>query len=322
LTSAAFLPFWAQIADIFGRHITIHATILIVIIGSAICTGAPTSTFGVLLLGRALQGVGVAGVNICVRTILADKVSLQNYAFNMMLFSFIAAVSFTIGPVIGGFLTQTSWRWCFAINLIVGVIAIILVIILLRKDLLGPQPLPEIEGRDISTRHSRFLARILTIDYGGQILFLWGLGLLILSLTWAGGTYPWSSAAVIAPLVVGGVLSVAWLVYEYLMSPPHLMSRVFPFQRAMMPWELLSKRDIGLLFYINFTVGMAMFAVLYFMDLYFAIVQGNSASKAGVSLLYFLPGLGGTLSPNNSLEIWNCADVRCQSRRLHGHVLL
>jgi MFS family permease len=265
------------------------------LVGSAICTGAPTRAFGVLLLGRGLQGVGAAGINICVRIVLADRVSLRDYAVNFTLFSVASAIAFSIGPVIGGFLTEANWRWCFAINLPVGVLAIALALLLLRKELLGPQPLPEVEGHegDVKTRHGRFLLRLSTIDYGGQLLFLWGLGLLILALTWGGGTYPWNSAHVLAPLVIGGVLALSWIFYEYLMSPGRVMARVFPVQRAMIPWKLLSQRDIGLLFFISFGGGMAMFAVLYFMDLYFALVKLNSASQGGIALLYFLPGLGG-----------------------------
>lgn len=138
------------------------------------------------------------------------------------------------------------------------------------------------------------------------MLFLWGLGLLSLALTWGGGTYPWNSAVVLAPLIIGGVLSIGWILYEYSMLPGLLMSRIFPRQRAMMPWELLSQRDIGLLFLINFATGMSMFAVLYFMDLYFALVEGRSSSKAGVALLYYLPGLCGMLTywwPTPPLEV-------------------
>jgi MFS family permease len=265
-------------------------------VGSAVCTGAPPSAFGVLLLGRALQGIGARGVGISIRTILADRVSLSDYALNWTIFTLVAGISFGIGPVVGGFLTQVSWRWCFAINLPIAVVAILLVLFLLRKELLGPQPLQELEGRDTSTRHGRLFARLSTIDYGGQMLFLWGLGLLSLALTWGGGTYLWSSAAVLAPLIIGGVLSIGWILYEHSMSPGFLMSRIFPYQRAMMPWELLSHRDIGLLFFINFAVGMSMFAVLYFMDLYFALVEGRSSGKAGLALLYYLPGAGGMLT--------------------------
>lgn len=242
-------------------------------IGSAVCTGPATSAFGILLLGRAVQGVGAAGVNISIRTTLADRVSLSDYALNWTIFTLVSGVSFSIGPVVGGFLTQASWRWCFAINLPIAVVAILLVLFLLRKELLGPQPLQDLHGRDASTRVGRLTARLSTIDWGGQMLFLWGLGLLSLALTWGGGTLPWNSAAVLAPLIIGSVFSIGWILYEHSMSPGFLMSRVFPYQKAMMPWELLSHRGIGLLFLINFSLGMAMFAVMYFMDLYFALVE-------------------------------------------------
>lgn len=282
-------------ADIFGRHATLHTTIVLVAVGSAICTGAPTTSFGVLLLGRAVQGVGAAGVNICVRTVLADRVTLAEYAVNWTLFALINAVGFSIGPVLGGYLTQASWRWCFAINLPVAVLAIVLVAVILRKELLGPRPMAGLEGRGHQPggRRAMLVARLCTVDYIGQLLFLFGLGLLILVFTWAGGTYGWGSAAVLGPLIVGAVLSVAWVFYEYSMSSPHWMSQVFPLQRPMVPWELIAKRDISLLFFVNFGVGVAMFSVMYFMDLYFALVEGQSASKAGTALLYYLPGLGG-----------------------------
>jgi MFS family permease len=295
LTSAAFLFFWAQLTDLFGRHIVLQSAIFIMMIGSAICTGAPTSAFSVLLLGRALQGVGAAGVNISIRTILADRVSLSEYALNWTIFALVSGVGFSIGPVIGGYLTQASWRWCFAINLPIAVVAMLVVVLVLRNELQGPQPLPELEGR-AHTRPGRFLVRISTIDYGGQMLFLWGFGLLILALTWAGGTYSWKSVAVLVPIIIGGILAIAWVVYERCMVPGSVIARAFPRQKAMMPWELLKQRDIGLLFLINFSIGISMFAVMYFMDLYFALVQGKSSSNAGLALLYFLPGLGGTYS--------------------------
>lgn len=272
-------------------------------IGSAICTAAPTTSFPALLVGRALQGVGAAGVNISVRTILADKVSLADYASNWTLFALIGAIGYTIGPVVGGYLTESTWRWCFAINLPVAAIGIVLVVVLLRKELLGPQPLPELEehtGHTHRARRARVLVRLSTIDFVGQLLFLFGLGLLILALTWAGngqdGTYPWDSTYVLAPLIVGAVLTALWFAFEFSMAPPRLMSRVFQRQRAMMPWVLFEEKDIGILFIVNFCYGMCMYAVMYFMDYYFQYVQGQSASNAGTALLYFLPGLGGKVS--------------------------
>ncbi|KAJ5942963.1 Major facilitator superfamily domain general substrate transporter [Penicillium verrucosum] len=306
LTSAAFLFFWAQLTDLFGRHIVLQSAIFIMMIGSAVCTGAPTSAFSVLLVGRALQGIGAAGVNISIRTILADRVSLAEYAVNWTVFALVSSIGFSIGPVIGGYMTQTSWRWCFAINLPIAVVAMVVVALVLRTELQGPLPIPEPEDSGgISTRSGRFLARISTIDYGGQMLFLWGFGLLILALTWAGGVYSWKSVAVLAPLVIGGILTIAWVVYERCMVSGSFMARVLPRQKAMVPWELLRQRDIGLLFLINFSIGIAMFAVMYFMDIYFTLVQGRSSSDAGIALLYFLPGLGaGLFMAMFSSNVW------------------
>ena len=233
------------------------------------------------------------------RTVLADRVSLKEYAKNWTVFALVSGISFSIGPVAGGYLTKVSWRWCFAVNLPVGVVGILLVWVLLRGELVGPRAVEGVEGAGegvVGGRRTRFWDRLATVDYGGQLLFLWGFGLLVLAFTWAGGTYSWGSVQVLAPLVVGAVLAAAWLVYEWAMVPGRVMSRVFPRQKAMMPWEMLMQRDIGLLMGVNFATGTAMFAIMYFMDLYFTLVQGHDAGSAGLALLYFFPGLGGELN--------------------------
>ncbi|CEJ91819.1 hypothetical protein VHEMI07509 [[Torrubiella] hemipterigena] len=291
LTSTASFFFWAQIADVFGRHVAIQASIIIMMIGSAICTGAPTSSFGALLLGRAIQGIGCSGVNICVRTILADKVSLEEFAANWTIFVLISGVSFGIGPLVGGYLTEVSWRWCFAINLPICAASMLLVVLVLRKELLGPQPIAGLDENLPNGRRATVLRRLSTIDYGGQILFLCGIGLLVLALTWAGGSYSWGSAHVLAPLIIGAALTVVWIFYEREMAPGRHMSRVFPRQKAMMPWAILTQRENCLTFGINMTSGMAIYAIMYFLSLYFTLVDGQSSRDAGLQLLYYMPGL-------------------------------
>lgn len=293
LTSTASFFFWAQIADVFGRHFAIQASIVIMMIGSAICTGAPTSSFAALLFGRAIQGIGCSGVNICVRTILADKVSLEDFASNWTIFVLISGVSFGIGPLIGGYLTQVSWRWCFAINLPICVASMLLIILFLRKELLGPQPIEGVDENEPNGRRATVLRRLSTIDYGGQILFLCGIGLLVLALTWAGGSYSWGSVNVLAPLIIGGIITVIWVIYEREMAPGRHMSRIFPQQKAMMPWAILTQRENCLTFGINMAGGMAIYAIMYFLSLYFTLVDGKSPREAGLSLLYYMPGLAG-----------------------------
>lgn len=72
------------------------------IIGSALCAGAPTNAFPMFLAGRGLEGAGSAGMLILSKIILADKVSLRDNAKNNTVFTLVIGVSYTIGPIIGG----------------------------------------------------------------------------------------------------------------------------------------------------------------------------------------------------------------------------
>ncbi|KAI1139500.1 MFS general substrate transporter [Hypoxylon sp. FL0543] len=305
LTSAAFIPFWGQMADIFGRHYALQMCSFIMLVGSALCMGAPTHAFGAFLLGRALQGVGCAGISTVIRVILADKVTLEENATNWSLFSSLAGgLGYGLGPVIGGYLTAANWRWCFGINLPVAFVSILTVFFFLRKDLLGPQSIPELDETEAGHREP-FAKRIATIDIGGQLLFLFGFGLLILALTWAGATYDWNSPAILVPLIIGTLLSCTWLYYEYSMAPGRILSKKLHFQRPMLHWYLMENRNVSLMCYITFATGMAMYSVLYFVDIYFTIVKGSKSSDAGVQLLYYTPGLGvGAYSSLFLCNIW------------------
>ena len=155
LTAAAFIPIWGQFADIFGRYITLQASLGFVIFGSALCAGAPNTNFPMLLAGRGVQGTGCAGLIILIDIVLADKVSLKEYAKTNSIFDFVSGIGFCLGPVIGGYLTSASWRWCFIINLPLCVIGLIVNHILMRPVLLGPQDLAGHENmsRISSTDH-------------------------------------------------------------------------------------------------------------------------------------------------------------------------
>lgn len=246
--------------DIFGRHWSLQICSLIMLIGSALCTGAPTNAFGAFLLGRALQGVACAGLNTLVRIILADKVTLKENAKNWSLFALTGGMCYGIGPVIGGYLTAANWRWCFGINLPTAFVGILVIFFFLRKDLLGPQPIPELD-EDHSGRREKFAKRITSIDVVGQLLFLFGFGLMILAFTWAGATYDWNDPAVLVPLIVGSLLACTWLYYEYSMGSGGVLSRKLSFQRPMLPWKVIRNRNVSLLCYINFATGMAMYSV-------------------------------------------------------------
>jgi MFS family permease len=246
-----------------------------------------------LLVGRAFQGIGCAGPLIITKVILADKVSLAENAKNNTIFTIVAGSGYSIGPVLGGYLTDVSWRWCFIINIPLGVAGLVLAHFVLRSELLGPQRINRLDGDTSTEVPQTFAARLSTIDFGGQFLFLFGLGLLVLALTWGGSYYPWKDVKVLATLIIGVLIFCAFIIWEYFMLPGHALANRSPTRKAMIPIKLLFTRNSGLLIYSNFVTGMAMYAVFYFSDLYFALVLNYSPGKAGTNLIYYMPGLAG-----------------------------
>jgi hypothetical protein len=104
-------------------------------------------------------------------------------------------------------------------------------------------------------RRSGILPALETIDIFGAFLFIFGTGLIILATAWGGSTYPWTSAHVLAPLIIGAICFVLFFVYEYFLEPGRLFSRIFPRQVAMLPYSLFSRSDTLLLAIIQFSAG-------------------------------------------------------------------
>ncbi|PYH36686.1 putative MFS multidrug transporter [Aspergillus neoniger CBS 115656] len=284
LTSTTFIPIFGQLADVFGRHIILQTALSLMLIGSVLCAAA--QTWGMLLLGRALQGIGSAGLNNIIMIVLADKVSLKENARNKSLFTIFGGVGYAVGPVIGGYLTDSNWRYCFVVPIPIAVLSHIMIFVLLRNDL--------VEGTMFKkgSRWSSILPALATIDLGGSVLFIFGVGLIILATTWGGATYPWSSPQVLAPLIIGAICFIAFFVYEYLLEPGKLFARIFPKHVAMVPYSLFERRDTIWLAIVNFSTGVASYSIFYFVSIYYILVAGYSPSKAGLDLLYYIPGLG------------------------------
>ncbi|PYI03658.1 MFS multidrug transporter [Aspergillus sclerotiicarbonarius CBS 121057] len=284
LTSTTFIPIFGQLADVFGRHLILQTALFFMLIGSVLCAAA--QTWGMLLLGRALQGVGSAGLSNLIMIILADKVSLKENARNKSLFTLVGGVGYAVGPIIGGYLTDSNWRYCFVVPIPIAVLSHILIFVLLRNDL--------VEGTMFrkGSRWSSVLPALATVDIGGSILFIFGVGLIILAVTWGGATYSWSSGQVLAPLIVGAICFIAFFVYEYLLEPGRLFARMFPKHVATLPYSLFERRDTIWLAILNFSTGAASYSIFYFISIYYTLVAGYSSSKAGLDLLYYIPGLG------------------------------
>jgi len=195
-----------------------------------------------------------------------------------------------VGPVIGGYLTNANWRYCFVLS--VGTAALTIpTIFLLRKDLKpGSVSLSHPSGGQRRVQALR--SGLVSLDFGGILLFTAGVALIILGTAWGGSTFPWSSAGVITSLVIGSVLLVCFAVYESSFEPGRYLSRRLPKTIPMIPFTLLRNKDVGLVCLIAAATGTALYSVFYFIGIYFTLVEAYPASKAGTQLLYYVPGLG------------------------------
>jgi hypothetical protein len=98
---------------------------------------------------------------------------------------------------------------------------------------------------------------------------------------------------------------ILFITWEQFLLPGNILSSRFPLQKPMISIPLLTSRNAGLLMYINFTTGMAMYAVFYFANLYFVLVQTLPAGEAGRNLIYYMPGLGfGAYAAMFACNVW------------------
>ncbi|KAG0638279.1 major facilitator superfamily domain-containing protein [Tuber brumale] len=283
LTSTAFIPAFGQLSDVFGRHATLQFVIFLMLVGSALCTGA--QSFEMLLVGRAITGVSSAGLLVMMTVILSDKVSLKDNALQNTLFSLVAGASYSDGPV--------NWRWCFGLSIPICLLGHIALFFVLKPELVKAQRHIDPEtGEELSKR--TFMQKISVIDWPGLALFLVSCIAIILALTWGGAAYPWNSPQVTVLLAVGGMLFLVFVWVEYSMEPGRWLEKKVrvPGKQAVIPAYLFYEKDIVILAFLNFAGGAALFAMFYFISVYFAIVEQYSASKAGLQLLFYLPGIG------------------------------
>lgn len=119
LSSVAVLPLFAQASNIFGRRNLLLGAVAIFTLGSGLCGGA--TSMSMLIAARTIQGFGGGGINLLVETVVTDLVPLRERGKYMSIVYLGATVGATIGPFLGGIITdQSTWRWCFYLNVPIG----------------------------------------------------------------------------------------------------------------------------------------------------------------------------------------------------------
>jgi EmrB/QacA subfamily drug resistance transporter len=124
LTNAVSIPIYGKLSDQFGRKRVFMIGITIFILGS-ILSGIANSMF-LLIIARAIQGLGAGAIMPLSYTIIADMYSDNHRAKILGLNGAVWGIASIMAPVLGGFIVdKLSWHWIFYLNLPIGLLALI-----------------------------------------------------------------------------------------------------------------------------------------------------------------------------------------------------
>ncbi|KAI9848175.1 MAG: hypothetical protein M1837_000849 [Sclerophora amabilis] len=277
LAMCASQPITGKLSDVFGRKEVLLSSYSLFAIGSLIC--GLGQTMWQVIFGRAVAGIGGAGMTVIVSILITDMVPVIEIAAWRSYVNVVATVGRSVGGPLGGFLADTiGWRWSFIGQAPLTALAFILVAIGLK---------PPASGSEIILQKTKLLTRLRRIDFLGAMLIAGAVVTFLLALDLGGQRLPWSSPVVIVLAAVSPVLATGFLFYEGRFA-----------RDPIFPPRLLVKRDVATSYALASLQVAAQFAMMFSVPLYFQVTQGVSNTKAGFHLLPAVLGntVGGLLA--------------------------
>ncbi|MGC2330105.1 MAG: DHA2 family efflux MFS transporter permease subunit [Candidatus Acidiferrales bacterium] len=273
VSNAIVLPVSGWFARALGRKRFFMMCLVIFTISSLLCGIAPS--LGAIIFFRVLQGAGGGGLQPTAQAILADIFPPEKRGLAFALYGVTAVIAPTIGPTLGGWITDNyTWRWIFFINLPIGILTLLLVYRLVEDP-------PWAER--LASGRSKF-------DYMGISLLALGVGALQVMLD-KGQEDDWfGSHFIVTLMILAAVGLLSFAIWEWFHKSPivdvHLFKNLnFLGANVMM-----------------FVLGILLFSSLVMMPLFLQSLMGYTAESAGLVLsgggllLLFLMPVAGVLS--------------------------
>jgi len=220
---------------------------------SALC--ATATSLGQMIVYRAMQGFSGGAMMPLVFPVIYTKFRMPQLATVMVLISLILNLSSTLGPTIGGFLTDTwSWHWLFLVNLAPGILVAVTVWLLIDIDK------PELS----LLRH---------FDLTGLVLMALFLGCLQYALQ-EGPRWDWLSDNTILVAVIVSSIASAFFFW-----------RVLTYHQPIVDLRAFTNRNFALGSFYTFVVGTGMYGMTYLIPLFLAQVRGFSSLQIGLTVV-------------------------------------
>jgi EmrB/QacA subfamily drug resistance transporter len=256
LTSTTTGPLFGKLADLYGRKRTYQWSVLIFLVGSALCGVA--QSFTQLILFRALQGLGAGGVQPVTITLIGDIYTLEERGRVQGVFSGVWALASLVGPLLGGLITDAlSWRWIFYLNIPFGIVSAWMLHRWLREE----------TGR---TEHR--------LDILGTVSLTAAVTFLLLALVEGPEVWGWGDVRTVG-LLVGSVVLLAVFLWQERRAP-----------EPILPLDLFRNRLIAVASVGNTLLGAFLYAVTAYVPMFGQGVLGGTAVAAGTLLTPVLLG--------------------------------
>jgi EmrB/QacA subfamily drug resistance transporter len=245
------MPVYGKISDLVGRKALFLIAIVIFLAGSLV--GGAAGTMEVLILGRAIQGVGGGGMMILSQVIIADVIPARERGKYAGFIGAVWVLSSVLGPLLGGWFTDVlTWRWAFWINLPLGLAALVM------------------SWRLIDLPRRRVKA---SVDFPGIVTLAICVTCVVLLASWAGTEHVWNSPVIIG-LALGALVSAALFVWAERRA-----------EAPVMPLSLFRQRNFVLPTFAGLMFGITLFGALGYLPTFVQIVNGVSATQSGLLLL-------------------------------------
>ncbi|MEH1098917.1 DHA2 family efflux MFS transporter permease subunit [Micromonospora sp. CPCC 205561] len=256
LALATVIPLSGWAADRFGTKRLYMIALALFTIGSGLCANA--DTIGQLIGYRVLQGLGGGMLMPLGMTIMTRAAGPHRIGRLMAVLGIPMLLGPIGGPILGGWLIDTaSWHWIFLINLPIGAAGLVYAALALPKD--APEPSE-------------------SFDFLGMLMLSPGLALFLYGVSTLPETGTFADTEVWAPMLVGGLLVVAFVVYSFRPRHPLLDLRLF------------TNRNLTLASLTLFVFVIAFMGAGLLFPSYFLQVRGETTLTAG--LLMAPQGLG------------------------------
>jgi EmrB/QacA subfamily drug resistance transporter len=257
LALASMFAFGGRLADMVGHRKVLVIGIIVFALASTACGLTPAGSLAQswIITWRVIQGFGGALLYPAALAIVVSAYPVRERGRAMAIFFGVAGGLTAIGPIVGGYLSEWTWRAIFWVNVPVAIIALVLTAIARPQTQNRP-------GR---------------LDWRGLVLIASGVGLTVFGLQQT-QVWGWGNAAVIACMLAGVLLLVTFFYTELRESQPLIQVRVFRIRAFLVQ---------NIVLFISMIVFIPIF---FFASIYAQVSLGDGPQEAGLYLLVFFLG--------------------------------